>query len=119
MSANGLKRIFKTSQVMSSKNYLAFRKSLKFAIGGLICLALIPIGCTIVDDGVEGWDDLDNKINVITYAVVACLIMFSISFIIGVRTIRKRKIALLWLAPIGFILLVTFTFILLLMLDWY
>ena len=95
---------------MDGQNYKAFKNSLKFAIGGLLCLILIPISCSIVDDGIEGWDDLDNKLNVIFYGALACLILFLISFIFGVRTIRERKIVLLWIVPIGIILLATFTY---------
>ena len=81
----------------------------------LVSIGLIPIVVYLTDDGVPGWDQLPETLGVLVIGLVAAVVLFFVSFVSGMYTWRRRKIALLWVVPSGLITLYVFAILVLLL----
>ena len=81
----------------------------------LASVALIPATLFLIDDGHPGWDQLPDQLTILFGGYLIAVSFLTVSFVSGLYTWRRRKIALLWVVPSGLVVLSTGAYLIVLL----
>ena len=78
-----------------------------YSVGLAVLTVLsVPVGCALTSRDNSGWDYLSDDIRFLTASALLLAVFSAIALFSGLRALKQRRIAALWVVPLSIIFLV-------------